>query len=1189
MRSHKQMSWKQASREFHISRKAREQFRFDETLFSITGDVIFVNPRAAQRFATQLNEKRKKEAADKTMRRRAVGTTVTASEINAMGLFHEVLHFIIASYEKDVNPHVFDKLDEWLSARIGKKKLSELQHAFLDQFPPTPVYRNEIDAQAFMTANHLGLNGKQLVFEELILLWLQNRNPAFDAIADLLDDSVLDKKSDYRITLSESDAFFSMQPGYGPADSPLIKMLLAPIEASPDSITGQLQFIAENWGDILKDSPFLSRILRAIDFVKEEGKYFMMLAQAQADKAKIPNVRRPGFESFGERGAEPVLRFRGTGAEYEAENFTADLSWMPRLVLIAKNAFVWLDQLSKKYRRQIDRLDLIPDEELDILLRRGFTGLWLIGIWKRSEASRKIKHLNGNSDAIASAYSLASYDIAAELGGDHAYRNLKDRAWRFGIRLASDMVPNHMGIDSSWVVDHPDWFLSADYQPYPNYAFNGPDLSGDDRVGIFLEDGYWSKSDAAVVFKRLDRWTGDVKYIYHGNDGTHMPWNDTAQLDFTKPEVREAVIQAILHVARMFPIIRFDAAMVLSKKHYQRLWFPEPGTGGAIPSRSNFSMTKDEFDAAIPVEFWREVVDRVQQEAPDTLLLAEAFWLMEGYFVRTLGMHRVYNSAFMNMLKREDNAGYRQVVKNVLEYNPQILKRFVNFVNNPDEETAIAQFGKDDKYFGVCVLMATMPGLPMFGHGQVEGLTEKYGMEFKRAYRDESEDENLVARHDREIFPLLRMRQYFSEVDNFLLYDFFVGDGQVNEDVFAYSNRIGNEGSLVVYNNRYAHTAGWVKMSVAFRDSSGKLVQKNLADGLSLSKRQTSYTIFRDVINGVEYIRATGSIRRDGLFVELGAYKYNVFVNFREVYSTKELPYDEVCRSLNGRGVNSVEEELWLMKLRDVHAAFYEALNGGSLRYLVEGMSGGKLKRDRAKAFREKVQRLDTAVSMYRHSAGRVAGDFDINFYRALAGVVIFLQGSESAGHLRKIMRPDHGNSLIGLRVEFLYFFLRILTSDGAELHNGGACKEVSELRLGGQTKACFLDLGVESGTAEYELNLACVLCDAFGGPLRSDKDRAGELLLAALKKESVRDILSVHEYEGVWWFNKERFDDFAAYFVFTACVEFLAAHHDLGLEKAAPQLVELVKWGAAINRLASKSGYRFDEFAEALNEKIQV
>ena len=81
--------------------------------------------------------------------------------------------------------------------------------------------------------------------------------------------------------------------------------------------------------------------------------------------------------------------------------------------------------------------------------------------------------------------------------------------------------------------------------------------------------------------------------------------------------------------------------------------------------------------------------------------------MMEGYFVRTLGMHRVYNSAFMNMLKREENAKYRETIRNTQEFDKDILKRFVNFMNNPDEETAVAQFGKGDKYFGVCTMMAT--------------------------------------------------------------------------------------------------------------------------------------------------------------------------------------------------------------------------------------------------------------------------------------------------------------------------------------------------------------------------------------------------------------------------------------------------------------------------------------------------
>jgi len=73
-------------------------------------------------------------------------------------------------------------------------------------------------------------------------------------------------------------------------------------------------------------------------------------------------------------------------------------------------------------------------------------------------------------------------------------------------------------------------------------------------------------------------------------------------------------------------------------------------------------------------------------------------------------------------------------------------------------------------------MMATMPGLPMFGHGQVEGFTEKYGMEYRRAYKDERPDENFVRRHEHEIFPLLKRRRLFSGVDEFLLFDMIHGD-----------------------------------------------------------------------------------------------------------------------------------------------------------------------------------------------------------------------------------------------------------------------------------------------------------------------------------------------------------------------------------------------------------------------------
>ena len=122
--------------------------------------------------------------------------------------------------------------------------------------------------------------------------------------------------------------------------------------------------------------------------------------------------------------------------------------------------------------------------------------------------------------------------------------------------------------------------------------------------------------------------------------------------------------------------------------------------------------------------------------------------MLEGYFVRTLGMHRVYNSAFMHMLRDERNAEYRALIKETLAFDPEVLKRFVNFLNNPDERTAVDQFGDDDRYFCATTLLATLPGLPMFGHGQIEGYAEKYGMEFRRA-RWHEEPKELARRAPR--------------------------------------------------------------------------------------------------------------------------------------------------------------------------------------------------------------------------------------------------------------------------------------------------------------------------------------------------------------------------------------------------------------------------------------------------------
>jgi glycosidase len=605
----------------------------------------------------------------------------------------------------------------------------------------------------------------------------------------------------------------------------------------------------------------------------------------------------------------------------EPEAYSADADWMPSVVLVAKNAYVWLDQLSRWRGQEIHRLDQVPDEALADLRADGFGGLWLIGLWQRSEASARIKRMRGQEDAVASAYSLYDYRIADDLGGYDAWRELRDRAARHGLKLAADMVPNHVGIDGRWVIERPDFFLSLPEPPYPGYAFHGPDLSSDDRVEIRIEDGYWESRDAAVVFERLDRASGERRYVYHGNDGTSMPWNDTAQIDYLNPEAREAVIQVILEVARMFPIIRFDAAMTLAKQHVQRLWYPPPGHGGAIPSRSAYgSMDEDEFERRMPVEFWREVVDRVAAEAPDTLLLAEAFWMMEGYFVRTLGMHRVYNSAFMNMLAREANGDYQQLMRNVLEFDPQILQRFVNFMNNPDEETAIAQFGDGDKAYGVATLMATLPGLPMFGHGQVEGLHEKYGMEYRRAKIDERPNEAMIARHRREVAPLLARRRAFAGTDRFRLFE-VTGEHGSLPDVFAYATgEPDGTMNLIQYHNRYAEAQGRIERTVPYAVG-GSLRQQPVGEALGLHGGPDRFVRYRDLITGLEHLARSDDWLRHGIPVRLGAYQRRVWLDVVELRDV-DGRWERLWRHLEGRGAERLEDALVDLELEPLHQAF---------------------------------------------------------------------------------------------------------------------------------------------------------------------------------------------------------------------------------------------------------------------------
>ncbi|MBN1296542.1 alpha-amylase [bacterium] len=828
---------------------------------------------------------------------------VEAGKIHAVMMLSEAYSRIMDAYVNTRVPDLFETTVHHLSVTMGSG-LMHVQSTFLDCFPTRSVYNRSEGTGEYLSRSTAGVPHSVCLVPRMIVSSLHQLNPALETLRDLFDVAEIRSRCAWDHFWESLEDTWRAFPPYGPDNENLLDMLMRPARETPDSIEGQLRYIASRWKPYVGED-FVQLLLQGADALREES--------------------RPGF---GGPGPCHIPEYAIAGIDPEA--YSPDIDWMPDVVLLAKNAYVWLEQLSRHYAMPIRTLDTVPEEALEQIARRGFNALWLIGIWARSPASRRIKQLCGNPEAAGSAYSIQDYRIDDDLGGEAAFDELKKRAMKYGIRMAGDMVPNHMGIDSFWVCQNPGWFIASETNPFPHYSYSGEDLSPDPKCSIYLEDHYYNRSDAAVTFKYVDHWNGEIRYIYHGNDGTGLPWNDTAQLNFLLPDVRNQVIDTILQVARRFPIIRFDAAMTLTRKHYHRLWFPAPGEGGDIPSRSWFGLDRSRFDENMPTEFWREVVDRVASEATDTLLLAEAFWLMEGYFVRSLGMHRVYNSAFMNMLRNEDNQNYRLVIKNTIEFDPEILKRYVNFMNNPDEEPAVVQFGKGDKYFGVCAMMSTLPGLPMFGHGQFEGFFEKYGMEYRRSYWNEVEDAGLIRHHERVITPLLRRRRVFSGAVHFRLFDVYRPDGTVDENVFVYSNRQLDDCGLVVFNNGPCDARGKIWMSAAWNAGAPgevMLIRESLVEALGLSGHEDRYIRMRDYMTGLWYVFRSRSWRDDGFFLKLHPYECRVFMDLEEVGESPSFSYARIAEYLQGGGSRDLESTWLDIEYQPVHDAFRDLMN----------------------------------------------------------------------------------------------------------------------------------------------------------------------------------------------------------------------------------------------------------------------
>lgn len=289
------------------------------------------------------------------------------------------------------------------------------------------------------------------------------------------------------------------------------------------------------------------------------------------------------------------------------------------------------------------------EKQLPRLQDLGVDILWLMPIHPISKLNRK--------GELGSYYAVADYKaVNPEFGSFDDLRSFVKTAHRLGMKVIIDEVCNHTGCDNVWVKEHPD---------------------------------FYARNEKGEMFGPFD-------------------WTDTYKLDYSNPQLRAAMIDALEY------------------------WVKEADIDGY----------RCDVAGEVPTSFWEEARARLDQIKP-VFMLAEASkaeltlrafdadynWPMKDAFnavAATQGVNKYAVGHGQNL--PESNA--RTLTDLLLKQHRQYPQGAINMnmITNHDlnswEGTEFDRFGEAVNTFAV--LSYTLPGMPMMYTGQEVGWNHAF-------------------------------------------------------------------------------------------------------------------------------------------------------------------------------------------------------------------------------------------------------------------------------------------------------------------------------------------------------------------------------------------------------------------------------------------------------------------------------
>ncbi|MEJ5203169.1 MAG: hypothetical protein WHV66_13140, partial [Anaerolineales bacterium] len=295
--------------------------------------------------------------------------------------------------------------------------------------------------------------------------------------------------------------------------------------------------------------------------------------------------------------------------------------------------------------------------------------------------------------------------------------------------------------------------------------------------------------------------------------------------------------------------------------------------------------------------------------------------------------------------------------------------------------------------------------------------------------------------------------------------------------------------------------------------------------------------IFRDHASGLEHIRSCREIHEKGLFLELSAYKYYVFIDFRQVVDDDQGIYEKLCSYLNGRGVPSVDEALRELLLAPIQLPFEQIVNPGYFNYLL-GFRLQKeqdaLKNEVLIEARQKLNALLTAIEQYFAGETEKGAILDetttqlehLLMLDVLERVYPFPAGRIYSAALRYIKSglASDENWYVLLGWLFTHRLGKMVSPMDYALQTQ---TWLDEWRLTKVLKNTFVSLIQDYEKAERSASIVRLLIGQQDWYSFASGKSLAEVVRNWLSDETIRQFLGVNRYQDILWFNKEAYEEF--------------------------------------------------------------